>query len=143
MSEMLDLSALRNATASLCNGIDIVNDSVWFDQQPERVQNILISGVIKNFEITYEVSMKMIRRYLELEADSPTEIDQSPFREVIRLSAEKGLIANVTAWFHYREMRNITSHTYDHNKAQQVYREILTFADDARFLLAQLEARNV
>ena len=143
MSEMLDLSALRNATASLCNGIDIVNDSVWFDQQPERVQNILISGVIKNFEFTYEVSMKMIRRYLELEADSPTEIDQSPFREVIRLSAEKGLIANVTAWFHYREMRNITSHTYDHNKAQQVYREILTFADDARFLLAQLEARNV
>ncbi len=142
MSETLDLSALRKAIASLDDGVSIVNDSTWFDQQPEKVQNTVISGVIKNFEFTYEVSVKMIRRQIEIESISPTEVDQSSFREIIRISAEKGLIANVTAWFHYREMRNITSHTYDHDKARQVYREILTFAEDAQSLLTRLEARN-
>ena len=142
MGEMLDLSALRDAITSLCNASNIVNDSVWFGQQSEIVQDTLIAGVIKNFEFTYEVSVKMIRRQIEFESASPTEADQSNFREIIRVSAEKGIIADVSAWFHYREMRNITSHTYDHAKAKQVYREILTFTNDVQSLLTRLEARN-
>jgi hypothetical protein len=39
-------------------------------------------------------------------------------------------------------MRNITAHTYDHEKAQQVYQDTLIFIGDARALLRKLEARN-
>ena len=39
-------------------------------------------------------------------------------------------------------MRNTTAHTYDQKKAQQVYQGTLLFIDDARALLANLEARN-
>jgi hypothetical protein len=39
-------------------------------------------------------------------------------------------------------MRNITAHTYDHDKARQVYVDTLTFIADARALLQALEARN-
>jgi Nucleotidyltransferase substrate binding protein like len=39
-------------------------------------------------------------------------------------------------------MRNITAHTYDHEKAQQVYRDTLVFINDARALLKALEVRN-
>ena len=46
------------------------------------------------------------------------------------------------AWFKYRLMRNITSHTYNHNKAQQVYEGTLEFIKDAQVLLKKLEARN-
>ena len=46
------------------------------------------------------------------------------------------------AWFRYRQMRNTTAHTYDQKKAQQVYQGTLLFIDDARALLANLEARN-
>ena len=61
---------------------------------------------------------------------------------MLRVAAEKGLIADVEAWFRYRKMRNITAHTYDHDKALQVYQGTLLFITDARALLAQLEARN-
>jgi uncharacterized protein with HEPN domain len=61
---------------------------------------------------------------------------------MLRIGAEKGLIDDVPAWFGYRQMRNLSAHTYDHAKAGQVYREIRPFLANARSLLARLEARN-
>jgi nucleotidyltransferase substrate binding protein (TIGR01987 family) len=138
----LDFSALRDALKSLEDGLEVVSDSDWFSVQSLKVQNTLVAGVIQNFEFVYELSVKMIKRQIELEAASPTEVDESNFREVLRVAAEKGLIADVEAWFRYRKMRNITAHTYDHEKARQVYQETLIFIDDARALLRKLEARN-
>ena len=138
----LDLSALREAVASLTDGLDVVSDPVWFNAQSEKVRNTLMAGVIKNFEFVYEISIKMLKRQIELESASPTEVDESSFREVLRAAGEKGLIADVEAWFKYRTMRNITAHTYDHDKARQVYADTLTFIADARALLQALEARN-
>ena len=139
----LDLEPLRRALASLEDGLEVVSDAQWFNQQSDKVQNTLIAGVIQNFEFVYEIGFKMLRRQIEAEAASPTEVDESNFRDVLRVAAEKGLIADVEAWFRYRKMRNITAHTYDHEKAQRVYEGTLVFIDDARALLANLEARNV
>ena len=138
----LDLSALRSALSSLEDGLDVVRATAWFDQQSAKVQNTLIAGVIQNFEFVYEVGYKMLRRQIELDAASPADVDESNFRDVLRLAGEKGLIADVQAWFRYRQMRNTTAHTYNHEKAQQVYQGTLLFIDDARALLANLEARN-
>lgn len=138
----LDLSALRNAVASLEDGLEVVSDSDWFNAQSSKVQNTLIAGVIQNFEFVYEIGIKMIKRQIEEESASPTEVDETNFREVLRVAAEKGLIADVEAWLKYRKMRNVTAHTYDHEKAQQVYQDTLIFIGDARALLRKLEARN-
>ncbi|MCA3157263.1 MAG: nucleotidyltransferase substrate binding protein, partial [Burkholderiales bacterium] len=134
----LDLSALRNAVASLEDGLEVVSDSDWFNAQSSKVQNTLIAGVIQNFEFVYEIGIKMIKRQIEEESASPTEVDETNFREVLRVAAEKGLIADVEAWLKYRKMRNITAHTYDHEKAQQVYQDTLIFIGDARALLRKL-----
>ena len=138
----LDLSALRDAVGSLEDGLEVVSDSEWFNAQSSKVQNTLIAGVIQNFEFVYEISVKMIKRQIEAESASPDEVDESNFRDVLRVAAEKGLIADVEAWFKYRKMRNITAHTYDHEKAQQVYQDTLIFIGDARALLHKLEVRN-
>ncbi len=138
----LDLSALRDAIASLSDGLEVVSDPLWFSGQTDKVRNTLILGVVKNFEFVYEISMKMLKRMIELESSSPTEVDESNFRDLLRTAGEKGLVADVEAWFKYRKMRNITAHTYDHQKAQQVYRDTLGFIVDARALLSALERRN-
>lgn len=138
----LDLSALRDAVGSLEDGLEVVSNSEWFNAQSSKVQNTLIAGVIQNFEFVYEISIKMVKRQIEAESASPDEVDETNFREVLRVAAEKGLIADVEAWFKYRKMRNITAHTYDHEKAQQVYQDTLIFIGDARALLHKLEARN-
>ncbi|CAE6821975.1 nucleotidyltransferase substrate binding protein [Xanthomonas arboricola pv. juglandis] len=143
MNEKLDLTALRNAVSSLEDSLGVVSDSTWFDQQSKQVKNTLVAGVIQNFEFVYEIGIKMLKRQIEAESASPEEVDETNFREVLRVAAEKGLIADVEAWFKYRQMRNITAHTYDHEKAKKVYQGTLDFIIDARDLLQKLEARNV
>ena len=140
--ETLDLSALRDAIFSLQEGLEVVSDPDWFNRQSDKVQNTLIAGVIKNFEFVYEISIKMIRRRLEIGADSPADVDKMEFRNLLRSAAERGLLNDVESWFKYRKMRNITAHTYDHEKARQVYQETLVFIEDARLLLQKLEAMN-
>lgn len=139
--DYLDLTALRQSITSLADSLEVVSDPTWFNQQSSKVRNTLISGVVKNFEFVYEISTKMIKRVIEMEAANPAEVDESHFRDVLRMAAEKGLIADVEVWFRYRKMRNITSHTYDHEKALQVYRDTLAFIVDAQQLLQKLESR--
>ena len=141
-SPSLDLSPLHQALTSLEDSLDVVRDADWFNQQNVKVRNTLMAGVIQNFEFVYEISTKMLRRRLEMDALNPSEVDFANFRDVLRIAAEKGLIRDVDVWFGYRQMRNTTAHTYDHQKARQVYEGTLTFIHDARALLAQLEDRD-
>ena len=143
MDTPLDLSALQDAISSLGDGLEVVSDPNWFNDQSDKVQNTLISGVVKNFEFVYEISIKMLKRVIERESASPTEVDESNFKNLLRTAGEKGLITDVEAWFKYRKMRNITADTYDHQKAHQVYQNSLGFIIDARALLGALEQRNV
>ena len=55
---------------------------------------------------------------------------------------EAGLVTDVSRFHAYREARNITSHSYDREKAQRIVAELPRFANDVAHLLAQLEARN-
>ena len=142
MNYQLDFSALRQAITSLGDAIDVVADEQWFNQQKNTVQNTLIAGVIQNFEFVYELSIKMLKRQLELESASPEEVDFTSFRGILRIALEKGLIQNIDDWFEYRQMRNMSSHTYDHEKAQQVYEMTSGFLSDSKQLLDKLEQRS-
>jgi len=143
VNQKLDFSALQQAINSLSEAIDVVTNEQWFNQQGNAVQNTLIAGVIQNFEFVYELSIKMLKRQLEKESSSPEEIDFTSFRGLLRIALEKGFIQNIDTWFEYRQMRNITSHTYDHEKAQQVNEMTSQFLKSAIILLNQLEQREV
>lgn len=142
MNTKLDFSALQQANHSLSDAIDVVENEQWFNQQKKAVQNTLIAGVIQNFEFSYELSIKMLKRQMEKESASPDEIDFTSYRGMLRLAAEKGLVQHIDSWFEYRQMRNITSHTYDHEKARQVYEMTSCFLKDAGELQAKLEQRD-
>lgn len=138
----LDLTSLRDAIQSLADGLAVAGDPVWFPAQSPPVRNTLIAGIIQNFEFVHDISVRMIKRRLELDAFSPEDVDRANFRELLREAGEKGLIEDVDAWFEYRRMRNVTAHTYDHAKAIRIYQDTARFIDDARLLLLRLEERN-
>jgi len=97
---------------------------------------------IQRFEYTYELAFKMLKRQLEQELPSSEELDRLPFKELIRVGAERGLIAVPERWFDYRDKRNITSHTYDEEKAREVFDVLADFAADAADLLNRLKSRH-
>jgi nucleotidyltransferase substrate binding protein (TIGR01987 family) len=102
----------------------------------------LRDACIQRFEYTYELAFKMLKRQLEQELASSDELDHLPFKEIIRIGAERGLITVPERWFDYRDKRNITSHTYDEQKAREVYAVLSDFAVDATDLLSRLMTRH-
>ncbi len=99
-------------------------------------------GGIQRFEYTYELIIKIIKRYLEINAPVPSNIDHLNFRDLLRLAAESGLITNIDLWFQFREARNNTSHGYDENKAKLVFQLIPTFVKEAQQTITILEKKT-
>ena len=94
------------------------------------------------FEFTYELSHKMLRRYLKETAASPDEIERMPFADLIRTANAQGLLrGDWPAWRRFREMRARTSHTYDAKVASQVVSAIPAFLEQAQHLYAELQRR--
>jgi nucleotidyltransferase substrate binding protein (TIGR01987 family) len=100
-------------------------------------------GLIQRFEFTYEISHKLLKRYLEAISATPEQFDAMAFADLIRSGNEQGLLlGDWTQWRAYREMRSKTSHTYDEETAIEVVRGIPAFLEEARYLLTQLQERN-
>lgn len=130
----LDYSSLKNAVSSLQIAVERASAA--------REDDMLRDAVIQRFEYTYELCWKMLKRKLEQEAANPALIDQLSYKDLIRVGAEKGYIDDAFSWFEYREARNITSHTYNLQKAEQVFAKALLFAASSRKLLDKLVART-
>ena len=84
----------------------------------------------------------MLNRFLEDISPSPETIDQSAFSDLIRIGNEQGLLKSEwKVWRYFRDIRNITSHTYDLAKAMEVVEGIPAFLEEVRFLRKALSRR--
>jgi nucleotidyltransferase substrate binding protein (TIGR01987 family) len=134
-SQQLDFSSLRNALARLAEG---------YQRYQTDISDIQIrDGLIQRYEFTYEISHKMLKRYLEMTAANPEAFDALPFADLIRTGNEQSLLkSDWSAWKIFREMRAKTSHTYDEDIAQTVVRVIPAFIEEIEFLVRQLDQRH-
>lgn len=138
----LDLSSLQKALQSLERAVRICGEKAAVGDVPPEELELLRAGVIQNFEFTYELCWKFIQRWIR-ENRTAEEADHPRSRkELFRLAAQLGLIADPLPWFDYGEKRNLTSHTYDEGTAALVYATAVNFLPDAAFLCRQLEASN-
>lgn len=136
MSDLvLDLRPLVNAIDRLDEGL------VRYRQDISDTQ--IRDGLIQRFEFTYELSHKMLKRYLEMTSASAEQFDGMPFADLIRTGNERALLlSDWPRWRQYRDMRGKTSHTYDERVALEVVAEIPAFLEEARFLCKQLQKRT-
>jgi nucleotidyltransferase substrate binding protein (TIGR01987 family) len=130
----LDTTSLGNAVRRLREGL------ARCEREPTDEQ--IRDGLIQRFEFTYELSHKMLRRYLKETVASPDEIERMPFADLIRTANAQGLLrGDWPAWRRFREMRARTSHTYDAKVASQVAAAIPDFLEEAEHLCAELQRR--
>jgi len=124
MSEnRLILTPYKKALHSLSKGLKQPKDEFTRD------------AVIQRFEYTYELSWKMLKRYLAEE----TGIREFNVKNLYREAGRQNLIDNVEKWFEYHAARNLTSHTYNEITAEETYETAKRFLPDAEKLLSNLE----
>ena len=137
----LDLTSLYKSINSLDKAIHVYKkESIANDTDSDLMQT-LRAGVIQNFEFTYELCWKFMKRWLDENIGS-TVADGVTRRELFRLSAENKLITDVDKWMEFHRSRNLTSHTYDCETADEVLVYALQFLSYAKEFLKNLEARN-
>ena len=137
----LDLSPLENAVAQLGESL-VLYDSDIVRQYP-IIRNHMRAGAIQAFEFTYELSIRMIKRYLEQVSANPAEVDELSFRNLIRRAGQQGLLrSELDAWMGHRANRGTTSHTYNDERAERVFQGIPEFLEEAQYLLKQLQEKN-
>ncbi len=135
----LDLSALRDALTALNVSLGYLDSDAAADP---GLRDQFRAAAIQAFECTYELAFKFMKRQLAQIVPVPSAVDEMAFMQVVRAAADAGLVSDVSRFYEYREARNITSHSYDRQKAQRIVAELPRFAEDVRHLLSQTEQRN-
>lgn len=137
----LNLTPLKKSINSLEELLIQVNDEESMCSFNDVVRNGLKAGLIQNFEFTYELCWKFMKRWLEVNIGHD-EVDGIIRKELFRISAENRLIEDPLKWFTYLKARNLTSHTYNEEKAKEVLSVLSDFLKEAKSLLKALEAKN-
>ena len=135
----LDASPLRRAVGTLADLLEASGNADRMAMLSEVERLGIRAGVIKHFEMAYELCWKMAERWLDANVTQGVARGATR-RQLYRLAADRGLIHDVDAWMRYHEARSETVHVYDEAKAAEVHRVAGEFVPDARALLAALEA---
>jgi|SRR5579872_3388971 len=136
----LNIEPLKKALSQLEKSMDYLHSNLAQNDRDLYAQ--FRNSSIQCFEFTYELSYKMIRRQLEQIVDIPLELRHMNFADFIRTAADAGLIPDVKRFIRYRERRNLTSHTYDEKKADEIIAILDDFLGDIHFLFKELSMRN-
>lgn len=137
----LDLSSLQKAIHQLEEALEYCQSDLA--KNDARLAQHLRAGAIQAFEFTYELSFKMLKRFLEISEPNPASVDEMTFNEIIRKGFEIGLLhSEITDWKEFRRDRGTTSHTYNENKARDIFECIPKFLIESKFLYNKIQKRQ-
>lgn len=111
------LNNYRKALNRLTQAVRIVAGQMGSE---EEIDDLLKEGLIQRFEYTHELVWKVMKDYAEYQGY--TDIRGS--RDAIRKAFEMGLITD-KRWMESIEDRNMTSHNYDDETAEEIYEAIV------------------
>ena len=132
MDNKLDLTNIKNAVATLEEAINYYNTDV-----EQSIKNMYADSCIQRFEYTYELSWKIMKKYLKLFFNKTEQ--ELTIQNIFRYSQGYGLIQDWTKWVEYNDARNNISHEYNLNKAQFVLTVLQTFLEDVKSFIICLE----
>lgn len=80
-----------------------------------------LQGVIQAFEVTQELSWKVMKDFLEEQGKTDLFGSKNAVKEAFNV----GLISNGESWFEMIKVRNLTSHIYDETEIIKILEQIL------------------
>ena len=131
----LDLESLDRLTIRLREAIDA------FTRDPDNL--FYLDSVVKRFELTFEVSRKLLRRFLIDIEPKNAKIPPERLHEFVALgNAENLLLGTWAEWKLLHEARNETVHGYREEKAREVAAMAEPLFAEVTVLLKNLKERT-
>ena len=138
MKKVLDLTQLKRAQVAFHQALDYA-----LSHEADRSAYAFEAArgnLIQSFEFTFEISWKMMKRYID-NSLGPGDEKINTHKDLYRLAGQRGLISDFYPWLDYRDARNKTSHSYDEEIAEEVYRVAKRFKTDLDNFVENIEGR--
>ncbi len=135
----LELESLKKSIGALERSLRVAKEQSGGEDVD--LLDTLRAGVVQNFEVAYEQTWKMMKRWLEMNVGS-VEVDGVTRRQLFRLCHENRLIDDVEGWMAFHTSRNESSHTYNQSTAEDVSTVAGVFLPAATEVLLRIAARN-
>lgn len=127
-----DILSLENAVKRL--------GEILVRYQKDVTDDGIRDSVIQRFEFTYSIALKTLKKYFIERAFVVDDIEHMSFNDMIRTANQLDLLkSDLETWSNYRNMRNLTSHTYDEEVALKVVSIIPAFYEEVLYLLDKLK----
>ncbi len=104
------ISQFEKAYRRLVEAIQKENDVLFKNEYP-----ILRDSIIQRFEFTFELSWKTLKKYLKEDGITC----YSP-KECIKEALKSNIINNEDKWLEILKARNLSSHTYNEEMADEI-----------------------
>jgi len=115
------LKKLSEAINYIKKDLDEKKIDIEYENTEEILEEIIKEGLIQRFEYTYEMAWNVMKDYALYQGNS--EISGS--RDAIRFAFSSNLIVNGELWMEMIKSRIKTSHTYNEETAEEIYKKIL------------------
>ena len=127
------LGTLRRAQARL-----VVTDAADADHDLFR------AACVKEFELILEIVVKLLRRVLAEYVTVTRELANMPFKHILRLAAQHGLLSldEVDRWLVHRDNRNTSAHEYGMQFAEKIISHLPVFISDTEAVLTTLRKQE-
>ncbi len=108
------LANYSTALAQLAKAVELAGQRPLSDLEKQ--------GLIQAFEFTHELAWNVMKDYFIYQGNSSI----TGSRDATRESFNKGLIADGEGWMEMIKSRNLSSHTYNQNVAEEIVDKIIT-----------------
>jgi len=89
----------------------------------EKMSNLEKEGVIQRFEYTHELAWNTLKDFLSYQGVSSIMLGS---RDATREAFAAGLIRKGEKWMEMIKSRNLTSHTYNEDTANEIFAKIIS-----------------
>lgn len=136
---IIDTTGIRQALVTLNDAIELLDET---DSTQKRLVLAFQDSVVQRFEYTYEMSWKLVKRWVSTNISPEDSEPAWSRRELFRLAAKVGLIDDPKRWFSYHEARNVSSHTYNPASAKKVLSIVRLFSEDVKALVDRIDRHD-
>ncbi|WP_040335641.1 nucleotidyltransferase substrate binding protein [Candidatus Magnetobacterium casense] len=131
-------------TKHLNRCIETLESSLHFLRQSEVGSieyEVFRNATVKGFELTLEISGKLLRKALKPFFATSATVDTLVFKDIFRYGARHGLLSTdeVQRWLGYRDNRNDTANDYGAGFAEKTLSLLPDLIADARRLMHKLD----
>jgi len=106
-------SNFKKACSNLNEAVELSNE--------RELTKLEKQGLIQSFEYTYELAWNTIRDFYR----SKGEVDIQGSRDAFRLAFERGLIKKGQVFMNMIKSRQLSSHTFNEETADDIYQDIV------------------